>query len=125
MTQTWWTNAVGINLDTNCLEAWGCGWNLYKTLELREDLQGIELDDDETMFEIFTKDIFLSATFFIGTVITFALVYSWLLIVMWGASESQVQKWKDWVKWSLIWLVIIIFSYTIIRWIQFVAQGQS
>jgi len=108
---------VGININGDCLQDGSCGadFNLILWLEPRPD--------DENAFEILTKDVFLSATFFIGTVITFALVYSGLLIVLWWASETTVQKGKDGVKRSLVWLILVVFSYTIIKGIQFIAQG--
>lgn len=111
---------VGLDINADCLQDGSCGWDLEKTLGIRQE---IENRNDENLFEILTKDVFLSATFFIGTVITFALVYSGLLIVLWWASETTVQKGKDWVKRSLVWLVLVVFSYTIIKGIQFIAQG--
>lgn len=109
-----------LNINTDCLETWTCSRNIYETLNIREDIR-----DEERPFDFFVTDIFLSATFFIGTVITFALVFSGLLITWWWASESTVQRGKDGVKYSLLWLALVIFSYTIIRGVQFVAQGQG
>ncbi len=107
-----------VNIGTSCLNDGSCTRDIYDTLNIREDIP-----QDENTFEYFTQDIFLSATFFIGTVVTFALVFSWLLITLWWASEGTVQRGKDGVKWSLVWLVLVMFSYTIIRGVQFIAQG--
>ena len=111
---------VGIKVDSDCIQNGDCGRDLGKTLWVRQDVE-----NDFNTFEFVTKDIFLSATFFIGTVVTFSLVYSGLMIVFGWANESTVQKGKDGVKRSLIWLILVIFSYTIIRWVQFIAQGQT
>lgn len=81
------------------------------------------MPEDNTL-EFFTKDVFLAGTFFIGTVVTFALVYSGLLLVMAGADENQAQKGKDGIKYAVIGLILVIFSYSIIRVVQFIAQGQ-
>ncbi len=111
---------VWLRINSGCLEDGSCGRDINKTLGIRQDVKS-----EENTLEFLTKDIFLSATFFIGTIITFSLVFSGLMIVFGGASESTVQKWKDGVKRSLVWLVLVIFSYTIIRGVQFIAQGQT
>lgn len=111
---------VGLDINSDCLQNGSCWWDLEKTLGIRQE---IESRNDENLFEILTKDIFLSATFFIGTIITFALVYSGLMIVLWWASETTVQKGKDGVKRSLVGLILVVFSYTIIKGVQFIAQG--
>ena len=111
---------VGIRVNPTCLETWTCKRNMYQTLGIREDLQ-----DKPNPFEFFVADVFLAATFFIGTVITFALVYSWFLIVMGWASDETVAKGKNGIKRSLIWLVLVMFSYSIIRGVQFIAQGNG
>ncbi len=109
-----------VTINPDCLETGTCGWNIYETLNIREDIR-----DEERPFDFFVTDLFLSATFFIGTVITFSLVFSGLLVVWGWVSESTVQRGKDGVKYSLLWLALVIFSYTIIRWVQFVAQWQG
>ena len=71
----------------------------------------------------FTSDTFAGFTMFIGFVVFVALVYSWVLMVFWGADEKQFEKWKKWVIYSVIWLFLVGFAYGIIRFIQLVAKG--
>jgi len=120
MAKVYAQNEGGVKVDSGCITNGTCGFNLYQSLGIREDT-----NSEDNTFEVFTQDIFLSATFFIGTVVTFALVTSGLLIIFWWADEWQVQKWKDGVKRALVWLVLVIFSFTLIRVVQFVAQGQT
>lgn len=116
------TKEEWINITSSCLEDWSCSWDLYDTLNIREEQE----DASWNTFDILVQDVFLSATFFIGTVLAFSLVYSGFRIIMgWWWNESMVEEGKKWVKWSLIWLVLVMFSYTIIRWVQFIAQGNS
>lgn len=75
-----------------------------------------------TSVDVFVQDIVLSWTFFIGTVMAVALMYSgWLFIT--AKDDSAAAKWKNGIKWSVIWLLLVIFSYTIIRLVQYIARG--
>jgi len=68
------------------------------------------------------EDIFLSATFFIGTVVGVALIYSGIQFIM-AKDDGAATKAKNGIKWSLIGLALVMFSYTIIRLIQYIAKG--
>ena len=111
------TNA-GIELDGWCLTTWWCKLNVYQTLGIRESTGG------ENSAEIFVQDIFLSATFFVGTLATIGLLISWVKMIYGGADESQFEAGKKWLKYSIIGILLVILSYTIIRVVEFVAQGQ-
>jgi len=116
------TTQEGVNINKDCLELGTCTWDLYDTLNIREEQEA----QDANTFDFLVQDIFLSATFFIGTILAFSLIYSGLRIILgWWWDESAVEEGKKWVKYSLIWLVLVMFSYTIIRAVQFVAQGQG
>ncbi len=124
--QQWWAQwdglGEGINLTDACLTNGNCTRDIYDTLNIREE----QADVDGNTFEFFVQDIFLSATFFIGTILAFSLIYSGFKIIMgWWGNDSMVEEGKSGVKWSIVWLVLVMFSYTIIRAVQFVAQGNS
>jgi hypothetical protein len=51
-----------------------CKFNVYDTL-------GIRQGDKETSVGIFVQDIILSATMFIGTIVTIAIIIAGLLFV--------------------------------------------
>jgi len=111
-----------VNITADCLETGTCTRDLYDTLNIREE----QAQNEANTFDFLVRDLVLSSTFFIGTILAFSLVYSGFLIIMWwSGNESMVENGKKWVKRSLIGLVLVMFSYTIIRGIQFVAQGQG
>ena len=65
---------LGIKCDANQLRQGQCSFDAYETI-------GIRKDQPDTNVMTFVQDITLSATFFIGTVVTVALMYSgWLYI---------------------------------------------
>jgi hypothetical protein len=105
-----------IEINEDCIGNWSCKFSPYKTLRIRTDTDGINSP------ESFVQDIFLGATFFIGTLATFWLVISGMLMVFWWADEWMYEKWKQWFKYSLIGVLLVILSYTIIRAVQYVAQ---
>ncbi len=70
----------------------------------------------------FLVDVVWWALFFIGIFISFTLVVSWLLFVLAWWDEKQAEKWKMWIKYSLIWLFLVLASYFIIRLVQFIAR---
>jgi hypothetical protein len=110
---------AGIKLDPNCISNGSCSLEIYETLQLRTDTEG------QNTPQLFVQDIFLWATFFIGTLATFGLVVSWMMMVFWWASEGMYEKGKKWFQYSIIGIVLVIMSYTIIRAVQYVAQGNQ
>ena len=69
---------------------------------------------------LLVQDIFLTATMMIGTVVTLILVISWVRYIMaWGDMANTADA-KKWIKNAIIWLVIVTFSYTIVRVIQYI-----
>ena len=91
-----------------------CSFNIYKTI-------GIRQDQPDTEVGTFVQDIFLSATFFIGTVVAVALIYSGIMYIM-AKDDSAAGKAKNGIKWSLIGLALVMFSYSIIRLVQYIAK---
>lgn len=73
--------------------------------------------------DILVQDIFLTATMLIGTVVTIVLVVSGIRYIMaWGSMGNAADA-KKWIQRALIGLVIVTFSYTIVRVIQYVVAG--
>lgn len=110
-------DAAGIDCgkDAQQLANGQCTFNIYKTVGIREDNQ----DPDPA---IWVEDIFLSATFFIGTVVGVALIYSGLMYIL-AKDDGAAGKAKNGIKWSLTGLALVMFSYAIIRFVQYVAKG--
>lgn len=91
-----------------------CSFNIYKTV-------GIRQDQPDTEVSTFVQDIFLSATFFIGTVVAVALIRSGVQYIM-AKDDASAGKAKNGIKRSLIGLGLVMFSYTIIRLVQYIAK---
>ncbi|MDP2669721.1 MAG: hypothetical protein Q8O99_01575 [bacterium] len=108
--------SAGIILNSNCISDGSCKLQIYKTLLLRQDSGG------ENTPQTFVQDIFLSATFFIGTMAAFGLVISGMMMVFGGAQESMYEKGKKGVIYSIIGIMLVALSYTIIRIVQYIAQ---
>ncbi len=68
----------------------------------------------------FLTDLVSWATFFIWAIVSIALIYSALLLIFGWGDEKQIARGKDGIKYSLIGLVLVIFSYTIVKIIQYV-----
>ena len=102
-----------INMDWECLKDWQCWMNVYELLGIR--------DWETANPEWFIWDIITWATMFIWVVVTASLVVSGFLFVLAWADEKMAEKWKSWMKYSFIGLLLVIFSYTIIRALQFLA----
>ncbi len=106
---------VGIECNSEQLKNGTCSFNAYQALDIKKWQQ-------DTSVDAFAEDIVLSGTFFIGTVMAVWLMYSgWLYIV--SKDEWAAAKGKNGIKRSVIGLLLVIFSYTIIRLIQYIARG--
>ena len=101
-----------------CGEGWlawpGCSVNISQLVWVKETTSRKNLLN-------FTQDAVTGLTFFIWTVVLIALIYSgWLYLMAWG-DEKMAEKWKNWIKNSIIGLVLVLLSYVIIRAIQYFA----
>jgi len=125
-TCTWWTiinwecvvnNAwnMWIEMSPDCLINWQCKFDIYQTLWIRQSIP----KETRSSPWIFIQDIILSATFFVGTLITWVLIISWLLYVFSWVNAGLADKAKKWITWSLIGLLFVVWSYAFVRLIQF------
>lgn len=64
---------MGITCNEDQLVNGQCKLNIYDTLGIR---QSVRNEGDPTSVGLFVQDIVLSATFFIGTLVTVALIVS-------------------------------------------------
>ena len=109
---------AGINISDTCLSNGTCSLNIYETLNIREDAQA---NNAQTL----VQDIFLWATFFIGTLAAIWFIVSGMTMVFGGASETMYEQGKKWFKYSIIGILLVVFSYSIIRLIEFIAQWKT
>lgn len=108
---------LGIKCTAEQLVNNTCSRNINKTL-------GIRQSDPRPNPTILLQDVVLWATSFVGTLIMIALLYLGIKAVMAGASDSdEMGDIKSKAKNLVIWFLLIIGSFTIIRLIQYVARG--
>jgi hypothetical protein len=88
---------------------------------IKKDMDVSEANDPN----LFVADLFLAATFFIGTLAFLGLIISGLKYIFQGGTDpKEASKATDGIKYSLMGLAIVIFSYTIIRLIQYFIAGR-
>lgn len=117
MVQKVYADALGVDCGTGAkdLANGQCTFNIYNAV-------GIRKDQPDVSVSTFVEDGFLSATFFIGTVVAVALIYSGVMYIM-ANDDGAAKKAKEGIKYSLIGLALVMFSYTIVRLVQYVAKG--
>lgn len=108
---------LGIDLSTQCLVEGGCGMDIYKTMDIRKNRT------EETSVMNFVQDILLGATYFIGTIVTVALLYSGFLYITSPVESGNKKKAQDGMKYALIGMVVVTLALVIVRLIQFLAKG--
>gem|GEM_PF-265686 len=113
-------SVMGITCDEDLLVNGQCKLNIYDTLGIRKSVRN---EDDPTSVGLFVQDIVLSATFFIGTVVTIALVVSGIMYIMAASSGKSPDAAKKGIIGSLVGLLIVVSSYVIIRLVQYIAKG--
>jgi hypothetical protein len=107
---------LGISCDPTQLLNGTCRRNINKTL-------GIRNSDTTPNPTVLLQDIILTATSFVGTLIVIALLVTGAKYIRWWYDESSAGDLKKSIKNLLIWLFLVIWSYTIIRLIQYIARG--
>lgn len=113
-------SVMGITCDPDLLVNGQCKLNIYDTLGIR---QSVRDEGEATSVGLFVQDVVLSATFFIGTLVTIALVVSWIMFIMASSSGKDPANAKNGIIGSLVGLLIVVSSYVIIRLVQYIAKG--
>jgi len=109
----------GINLDTECLINWQCSLNVYKVMWIREQ------DPNPTVLWFFQDITLATTTAILWTLITVALVLSWLYFAICSVTGKEPKKAKEIIKACFGWLLLVMSSYAIIRLVQFLATAWS
>lgn len=99
-----------IEADADCLTNWQCWMQTYGVLWIR--------NSENANVSNFVQDIFLWATMFVWVVVTISFVISGFMLVSSAGNESLAEKGKSWLKYSIIWLLLVVFSYSIVRIVQ-------
>ena len=108
-----------IKCSTAELLAWQCEFRYNELVGIKGGQNG-NADENANDPNLFVADIFLAATFFIGTIAFLWIVISWLkFVIQWWTDAKAAADAGKGIKYSLMGLAIVIFSYTIIRLIQY------
>jgi len=113
-------SVMGITCNPDLLTNGQCKLNIYDTLWIRKSVRN---EEDATSVGLFVQDIVLSATFFIGTLVTIALIVSGIMFIFAASSGKDPANAKNWIIGSLVGLLIVVSSYVIIRLVQYIAKG--
>ncbi|MFA7298708.1 MAG: hypothetical protein WC010_03630 [Candidatus Absconditabacterales bacterium] len=113
-------SVMGISCSETQLTNGQCKLNIYDTLGIRKSVRN---SGDPTSVGLFVQDVVLSATFFIGTLVTVALVVSGLMFIFAASSGKDPANAKKGIVGSLVGLLIVVSSYVIIRLVQYIAKG--
>ena len=89
-----------------------CSMDVYTTLWVKPR---------NTDLKSFSQDVFSWATMFIGFIVFIAITYSGFLMITGGADEKQFESWKKGLIYSIIGLLLVGWTYGIVRFIQLVA----
>ncbi len=81
----------------------------------------IQKENSYNSWVAFFQDLIWWVIFFIWIFVTITLVVSWLLYIFAGADEKQAEKWKLGIKYSIIWLILVLASYLIVKVVVFIA----
>lgn len=81
------SNEAGIDCTPTQLANGQCSFSIYKVLGIKQDT-----NQDPTSVGLYIQDIVLSLTFFIGTVITVALIYSGILFIRSGVTGDSSEQ---------------------------------
>jgi hypothetical protein len=111
---------MGISCNEDQLVNGQCKLSIYDTLGIRKSVGN---ESDPTSVGLFVQDIVLSATMFIGTLVTIALIVSGLMYIFAASSGKSPDNAKKGIVNSLIGLLIVVSSYVIIRLVQYIAKG--
>lgn len=106
-----------IEIDQDCLINGQCKFNIYKVLNIRKS------DQDTISVKTFAQDVLLALTTFFGVLLTAIVVISWLFYVLTPLSEPLKARAKKGLLAWLSWLFLVIWSYAIVRFVQFIATG--
>lgn len=112
---------AGMTLGPVCLKNGQCGFSIYRFLGIRKSVEGA--GKEPASAGLFVQDIVLAATFFIGTIVSLGIVFSGLSYIFAAASGQEPTKAAAGLKNSFIGLLLVIFSYAIIRLVQYLAKG--
>ena len=110
---------VWINISTDCLLNWQCSLNIYKVLWIRKSNQ------NPTVLWFFQDITLATTTAILWTVMIMAIIISWLFFAFASITWQEAKRAKTILIDAFVWLLMVMWSYAIIRLIQFLATAWS
>ena len=124
----WWVFAqqdvaedVWINSKGSCLTGMWQWCMSYDTLIWGKDSQLTEKNKDRTVMTI-AQDVVLSATYMVWSVLTFILLFCWLMYIFASGNGKDPSNYKKWLIRAGIWAFLVRGAYAIVRLIQYIAK---
>jgi hypothetical protein len=99
------SNEAGIDCTPAQLANGQCTFSIYRTLGIKQDT-----NQDPSSVGLFVQDIILSLTFFIGTVLTVALIYAGFLFIRSGVTGDDEKQGtaKKGIMYAFIGLLLVM-----------------
>jgi len=85
----------------------------------------VDPDIPTTSFKVTVMTVVNYFLWFLWLLWVIMIVWAWILMVTSAWEEEQFNKWKDIIKYVIIWFVIIFLSYSIIRLLTGIEDAQS
>lgn len=114
-----WLAANWITLNTECLLNGQCGLNVYTFMWIRQS------NENPTVVGFFQDITLASTTAILWTVVLLALIISWLMFAFASITWKDTKRAKTILIDAFVWMLLVMWSYTIIRLIQFLATAWS
>lgn len=67
------------------------------------------------------QDIYFAATWFIGTILVVAIIRNWFQLIYKSDDTKQLDTAKKNITNAFIWLVIVMMSFIIVKFVQFIS----
>ena len=106
-------------MSKGCMTGAGCSLDVLKTIGIKQDTP----QKERTSVLLFVQDVILAATFFIGTVVTIAFIYSGFKLIYASVNAGERDKAIKGMKNAAIGMILVALSYAIIRLVQYVAAS--
>ena len=110
---------VWINISAECLLNWQCSFNAYKAMWIRQS------NENPTVLWFFQDITLTTTTVALWTFVVVAMVLAWLYWAVAAVTGKDTKKPKTILISCFVWILLVMWSYAIIRLIQFLATAWS
>ena len=108
--KNWSNNCSGYDFDKN--------WNIWEQLD--KCLKGVELVDwtdvsIEWWFWVQIKKWTNNIWLYLWVLAVWSIIFGWFMMTMSAWEEEKVKKWKDVIKWWIIWFLWVVWASAVIN----------